>query len=67
MKISYQDEKRNLVDINSNKIIIELNEDVSYHISINKFGELLVQKQQYGNGDSAILLKPSVSNEIKLS
>ena len=67
MKITYQDEKRNMVDTNSNKIIVELNNDVSYHISINKFGELLVQKQQYGDGESAIILKPSVSNEIRLS
>jgi hypothetical protein len=42
------------------------NGDVEYRISINKFNELQVQKQQYGEGEGAIIIKPSVSNEIRI-
>ena len=54
-------------EINARKITICVNEDVEFHVSINPFGELTVQKTQYGEGESSMTIKPSVSNEIRLS
>jgi hypothetical protein len=49
------------------KITIALNDNVDYEITVNQFGELVLQKQQYGEGEGCIILEPSVSNEIRLS
>lgn len=50
----------------SNSVTIVLNDDVEFRITKNKFGELVIQKEQYGDGESCILIRPSVSNEIKI-
>lgn len=49
------------------KITVFLHEDVEFEISINKFNELVITKGQFGEGESAMLIKPSVSNEIRIS
>jgi len=51
--------------IEARHITIQHN-DVEFRLSINKFNELVVQKTQFGNAESAIIIKPSVSNEIRL-
>lgn len=48
MKINI-DKTENFIDVN--KVVIQTNEDVEFTISIDKFGNLVVIKQQYGNGD----------------
>lgn len=53
--------------IEARHIIIALNENVEFRININQFGELVIQKTQYGGDESAIIIKPSVSNEIRIS
>ncbi len=53
--------------IEARRITIVLNESVEFEISIDKFGELIVQKANFGAGDSSIVIKPKVSNEIGLS
>jgi hypothetical protein len=53
--------------IETRRITIVLNEDVELDIKINSFGELEIQKTNFGQGESAIVIKPSVSNEIRLS
>ena len=42
-----------------NKVTVYLNEETEIRISVNKFGELVVNKS-----DSAITIIPQVSNEI---
>lgn len=41
--------------------------ETEFKISVNKFGKLIINKQQYGDGESAIQITPSVSNEIRIS
>jgi hypothetical protein len=66
MKIKL-DRLRNDDIIDANKIEIELNTDVSILISMNKFGQLVINKQQYGDGASELIILPSVCNEIRIS
>lgn len=42
-------------------------ENKDFTIYIDKFGELIINKTQYGNEESGILIRPKVSNEIGLS
>lgn len=51
----------------TNKVTIVLNEDVEISIQVNHFGELEVTKQQFGEGESSIIVKPSTGNQIRLS
>jgi hypothetical protein len=53
--------------IEARHITIALNEDLEFRININQFGELTIQKTQYGAGESSMIIKPSVSNEIRIS
>lgn len=53
--------------IEARHITIQLNEDVEFRIKINQFGEVEVQKTQYGAGESCLIIKPNVSNEVRLS
>lgn len=53
--------------IEARNITIVLNQDVEFHISINQFEELTILKTQFGAGESAMTIKPSVSNEIRIS
>lgn len=48
------------------KITVLLSDDVEYRVSVNQFGELVINKSQMGAGESSIILLPSVSNEIRL-
>ena len=52
--------------IQAAKITITLNDDVEMQISQNQFGELVIRKAQYGNGDGDLIILPSVSNEIRI-
>ena len=54
-------------EIELTKLTVVLNDNIDYLISVNNFNELVIQKQQYGEGESSIVIKPSVSNEIRLS
>lgn len=63
MKINI-DKTESFIDVN--KVVIQTNEDVEFTISIDKFGNLVVNKQQYGDGDGNINIIPRVSNEISL-
>ena len=66
MNIQFNNNQREVQELEVNKVTVLLNEDVEYQISVNKFGELVVQKQNFGEGETPIILKPSVSNEIRL-
>lgn len=59
--------ERNIKLDRDKKLTLSLNEDVDFLISKNRFGELVINKQQYGASCSEILIKPSVSNEIRLT
>ncbi len=58
---------RNEQTIQAKKITIKLNDDIEFDISINNFGELVVNKGQFGPGTGDLIIKPSVSNEIRIS
>ena len=53
-------------ELNARHITIPLSEDVEFRIKINQFGELEIQKTNYGSGESAIVIMPSVSNDIRI-
>lgn len=48
------------------KIITIIINDVEFRISVNNFNQLILNKQQYGEGESSIIIMPSVSNEIRI-
>lgn len=66
MKILYDNEKRETEEKEVRNVTIRLNEDVDLRIYINNFGELEIQKHQFGRGKSELQIMPSVSNEIRL-
>jgi hypothetical protein len=49
------------------KKIVIFNQNKEFTIYIDKFGELIVNKEQYGNEESGIVVRPKVSNEVGLS
>ena len=53
--------------LQAKRITITLNENVEFDIAINNFGELVIRKAQFGNETGDLIIKPSVSNEIRLS
>jgi len=53
-----------LEDVPNIKIMIG---DVEFKVSENQFNELVITKTQLGEGEGAIIIKPSVSNEIRLT
>lgn len=55
--------KEQEVVVETDKVTVLLN-DVEFIFSINKFNELVVNKQQYGEGEGSIIITPRVSNEI---
>lgn len=67
MKVLFVNEKREVEEINPRKITLKLNKDIDLHICVNNFGELVIQKSNFGEGESSIIIKPSVSNEIRLT
>jgi len=42
-------------------------ENKEFIIQVDKFGNLVINKQNYGEGESSIVIIPRVSNEIHLS
>lgn len=52
--------------IEPRRITVVIGKDVEFEISVNQFNELVINKGQFGEGETAILIKPSVSNEIRL-
>lgn len=48
------------------KVVIIVNDNVEMHISQNKFGEIEIQKVQFGDETGALIIKPSVSNLIQI-
>ena len=68
MKFKYNNDQREeevIVETNM-RIIVSLNDNVDFHIEIDQFGELEIQKVNYGSGGSGIEIKPNVSNSITL-
>lgn len=39
-------------------------DDVDFRLSLNNFGELVLNKYQNGDGEGSIIIVPKVSNEI---
>lgn len=66
MKIIIENEKREDVEIEQRNITVRLSKDVDFRISVNNFGQLEIQKANFGNGNSSIVITPSVSNLIYL-
>lgn len=48
-------------------ITIKLSEEVEIRIKVNRFKEVEIQKTQYGAGDGCLIIKPNVSNEVRIS
>lgn len=68
MKISFNDREIKQKDITINRpLTIHLNNDVDINITIDQFGNLVIEKENYGQGESSIIIKPSVSNVIRIS
>lgn len=65
MKIRTDRNSKKEVEVSSVKVV--LNKDEEFSISLNNFNELVINKIQFGSGDGAITIKPSVSNEIRIS
>lgn len=49
------------------KSITIFTQNKEFTIYIDKLGELIVNKEQYGNEESGIIVRPKVSNEIGVS
>ncbi len=49
------------------KSITICTENKEFEIFIDKFGELIIRKEQYGSGESGLIVRPKVSNEIGLT
>jgi hypothetical protein len=67
MKISFYQPKEGIQEFEVKHLSIQLNEDTEIKIDINQFGELVINKQSFGKGNSSLSITPSVSNEIKIS
>jgi frataxin-like iron-binding protein CyaY len=57
---------RNEERVNVRAIVIFI-ENKEFTIYIDKFGELIINKEEYSNKESGIIVRPKVSNEIGLS
>jgi len=58
---------KNSEEINAGRIAISINDEVEFYIYFNSVNELTIRKKQFGSGESALTIKPSVSNEIRLT
>jgi hypothetical protein len=58
------DRKEERMLVKKIKILLQ---DKEFTISIDKFGELIINKEQYGSEESGIVVRPKVSNEIGVS
>jgi hypothetical protein len=63
MKVSINREENTL---NCRTVTIST-ENKEFIIQVDKFGNLVINKQNYGEGESSIVIIPRVSNEIHLS
>lgn len=50
---------------NASKVKIEI-DDIEFRISVNQFGELVVNKMNFGEGNTSLIIQPRVGNEIIL-
>ena len=50
---------------NASKVKIEIDE-IEFRISVNQFGELVVNKMNFGEGSTSLMIQPRVGNEIIL-
>ena len=50
---------------NASKIKIEI-DDIEFRLSVNQFGDLVINKMNFGEGSTSIIIEPKVSNEIIL-
>jgi len=58
---------RNEERLNVNKITIFI-DNCEFEIELNKFkNEISIRKEQYGSGETTIIIKPRVSNDITIS
>jgi hypothetical protein len=57
---------RNEERVEVKKIMI-FTQNKEFTIYIDKLGELIINKEQYGNEESGIIVRPKVSNEIRVS
>jgi hypothetical protein len=57
---------RNEERLTVNKITVFVG-NKEFEIEIDKFGELLITKEQYGNEESGLIVRPKVSNVIGVS
>lgn len=64
MNISIDNNKFITSDIN--KIKVHLSEDVEIIIQVNKFGEMVITKVQFGAESGDLMVFPSVSNQIRI-
>lgn len=39
----------------------------SFEVEIDKFGELIIAKHEYGDGEGGLIVRPKVSNVVGLS
>lgn len=56
-------ENSEVIESNHLKISVEGKE---FRLSLNKFGELVVNKHVFDDSEGCIIIAPSVSNEIRL-
>jgi hypothetical protein len=63
MEVSINREENTL---NCRTVTISI-ENKEFIIQVDKFGNLVINKQNYGEGESSIVIIPKVSNEIHLS
>ncbi len=56
---------RNEEKLNCNRLTI-FTGNKEFTIYIDNFNELIVNKENYGTGESGIIVRPKVSNEIGL-
>ena len=49
------------------KKVTIFHKNTEFEIHINNFDEIVIRKEQYGEGESNIIIRPSVSNVIRIS
>jgi len=56
------------INRNIDKIVVDritiFVDDKEFEILVNKLGELIIMKEQYGDDESSLIIKPKVSNVI---
>ena len=59
------------IDRNEERLLVKkimiFTQNKEFTLYIDKFGELIINKQQYGKDESGIVIRPKVSNEIGVS